>query len=54
MIYGYAGCSTEPENIKFSGSFVLILQPNRDDKATYKVVGFCVILFWWSIGESNP
>ncbi len=40
MIYGYARCSTEPENIKFSGSFVLLLQPNRNGKATYKVIGF--------------
>ena len=56
MIYGYARCSTEPENIKFSGSFVLLLQLFRSyySKVTYKVVGVCVILFWWSIGESNP
>nr|DAR62207.1 MAG TPA: hypothetical protein [Caudoviricetes sp.] len=26
----------------------MILQPNRDGKATYKVVGFCVILDWWT------
>lgn len=29
MIYGYARCSTEPENIKFSGSFVLLLQQSH-------------------------
>lgn len=44
----------EPESIRPSGSFILILQPNRNGKATYKVVGFCVIFDWWSIGESNP
>lgn len=29
MIYEYARCSTEPENIKFSGSFVLLLQQSH-------------------------
>ena len=29
MIYGYARCSTEPENIEFSGSFVLLLQQSH-------------------------
>lgn len=29
MIYGYARCSTEPKNIKFSGSFVLLLQQSH-------------------------
>ena len=34
--------------------FFLKLQPNRYGKAAYKVVGFCVILHWWAIRDSNP